>query len=164
VAYNVGATYYNAQIISTNINFIKSNITNMEQLISTGELLYQNQLIKNSDLDKLKLNRTMLETQEKTIKATYDELINMLKFLSGIPQSDILTINKEITTKTEVLPFVMIKPDRIEVKLLEKQKELNEIERKNIFAGYIPSLLAYGVYNYTFFAKGDGADLLSKVL
>ena len=136
----------------------------MEQLISTGELLYQNQLIKNSDLDKLKLNRTMLETQEKTIKATYDELINMLKFLSGIPQSDILTINKEITTKTEVLPFVMIKPDRIEVKLLEKQKELNEIERKNIFAGYIPSLLAYGVYNYTFFAKGDGADLLSKVL
>ncbi len=159
IAYNISVIYYNAQIISSNIQFIKSNIVNIEKLISTGELLYENQMIKYSDVDKLKLNKTMLETQEKSVKETYDELINMLKFLSGIPQSDSLSINQEISTKSDILPFSMATNERIEVKLIEKQKELNELERKNIYAGYIPTLSAYGVYNYTFYGKGGEADL-----
>jgi outer membrane protein TolC len=53
----------------------------------------------------------------------------------------------------------MDKAERIELKLIEKQKELNELERKNLIAGYLPSLYAYGVYNYTFYGKGGGADL-----
>jgi len=159
IAYNVSATYYNAQIINIQLNFVKSNIVNMEKLISTGELLYENQMIKNSDVDKLKLNKTMLETQERTLKESYDEIINMLKLLSGIPQSDNLLINNEISTKASILPYSNIKPERVEVKLLEKQKELNELERKNIFAGYLPTFTVYGAFNYTYFAKGGGADL-----
>lgn len=159
IAYNISSIYYNAQILSEQTNFVKNNISNMEKFISIGELLFENQMVKYSDVEKLRLNKTMLETQEKTIKATYDELINMLKFLSGIPQSDNLNINNEISMKTDILQYSNIKPDRIEVKLIEKQKELNELERKNIFAGYLPSLSAYGVYNYTYFGKGGGADL-----
>lgn len=159
IAYNVSSAYYNAQIINTQIGFVKSNIVNMEKLITTGELLYENQMIKNSDVDKLKLNKTMLETQEKTLKVGYDEVINMLKFLSGTPQTESLLIDNEISTKTDVLPYSKIKPERVELKLLEKQKELNELERKNIFAGYLPTISAYGVFNYTYFAKGGGAGL-----
>ncbi|MFA7361350.1 MAG: TolC family protein [Candidatus Kapaibacterium sp.] len=159
IVYNVSTLYYNAQIISANIGFIRSNIVNMEKLISTGELLFENQMIKNTDVEKLKLNKTMLETQENTINVTYDELINMLKFLSGFPQSDKLSISKDISTKIDIQPLRLSKPERIEVKLLEKQKELNELERKNLIAGYLPSLYAYGVYNYTFYGKGGGADL-----
>lgn len=159
IAYNVSATYYNAQILNEQKKFVRSNKINVEKLIATGELLYENQMIKYSDVEKLKLNKTMLETQEKTLIVTYEEVINMLKFLSGISQSDNLSINNEISTKVEILPYSNIKPDRIEIKLLEKQKELNELERKNIFAGYLPRLAAYGVYNYTFFGKGGGADL-----
>lgn len=159
IVYNVSALYYNAQIISANVEFIKNNIVNLEKLISTGELLYENQMIKYTDVEKLRLNKTMLETQEKTINVTYDELINMLKFLSGIPQTDNLFIRKDISTKSDIQPFRMDKPERIELKLIEKQKELNELERKNLIAGYLPSLYAYGVYNYTFYGKGGGADL-----
>ncbi|MDD5362463.1 MAG: TolC family protein [Ignavibacteria bacterium] len=160
VAYNVSAAYYNAQIINTQSNFIRSNITNMEKLISTAELLYENQMIKHTDVDKLKLNKTMLETQEKTVKVSYNEVINMLKFLSGISQSDNLQINNEISTNTITLPSYNIEPERIEVKLLEKQKELNLVERKNITAGYFPSLSAYGVYNNTYYGKGGDAGFL----
>ena len=159
VVYNLSSAYYNAQILNAQMNFVNSNIANMSKLISTGELLYENQMIKNSDVDKLRLNKTMLETQEKNLKVSYDEVINVLKFLSGIPQAENLTINNEINTKTEILPFSKIKPDRIELRLLEKQKEFNELERKNIFAGYLPTLSFYGTFNYTYFAKGGGADL-----
>jgi outer membrane protein TolC len=159
IVYNVSALYYNAQIVSANVGFIKSNIGNMEKLISTGELLYENQMIKYTDVEKLRLNKTMLETQEKTIIVTYDELINMLKFLSGIPQTDNISISKDISTKSDIQSFRMDKAERIELKLIEKQKELNELERKNLIAGYLPSLYAYGVYNYTFYGKGGGADL-----
>jgi len=159
VAFNISSVYYNAQILSAHTNFIRGNIINIEKLISTGELLYENQMIKYSDVEKLKLSKTMLETQEKSLKETYNELINMLKLLSGIPQSDSLAIINEISAKADILPFSMVRPDRIEVKLLEKQKEINDLEQKNLIAGYLPSLYAYGVYNYTFYAKGGGADL-----
>lgn len=159
VVYNVSAAYYNAQVLNAQLNYVRSNITNMERLISTGELLYENQMIKYIDVEKLKLNKTMLEAQEKTLKASYDELINLLKFLCGISQSNELSINNEISAKTDILPYGNVKPDRIEIKLLKKKKELNELERKNIIAGFIPRLSVYGVYNYTFFAKGGGADL-----
>lgn len=159
VAFNVSSAYYNAQIVNAQLNFVRSNIANMTKLISTSELLYENQMIKNSDVDKLRLNKTMLETQEKTLITSYDEVLNMLKFLSGISQTDVLKINNEISTKVEILPYSKLKPERVEVKLLEKQKELNELERKNIFAGYLPTISAYGVFNYTYFAKGGGAGI-----
>lgn len=160
VAYNISATYYNAQIINSQLNFIRNNIINMEKMISTGELLYENQMIKYSDVDKLKLNKTMLETQEQTVKVSYNEVINMLKLLSGIPQSDNLKINNDISTKVDILPYSKVKPERVELKLLEKQKELNEFERKNIFAGYLPSISAYGVYYSSFYGKGGDASFL----
>jgi outer membrane protein len=154
IAYNVSAAYYNAQILTSQMKFIESNIGNMEKLISTGELLYENQMIKQSDVDKLKLSKTMLETQQSTVKESYDEIINALKFLSGMPQSDNLVINNDISTEVITLPSLGIKPDRTELKLLEKKKELSELERKNIIAGFIPTLSACGVFNYSFYGKG----------
>ena len=159
LVYNLSASYYNAQIINAQMDFIRGNITNISKLIETGKLLYENQMIKYSDVEKLQLNKTMLETQEQTLAVTYSEIINLLKFLAGIPQPDSLKIDNNITTKADIFRYTKIKPDRTEVRLLEKKKELYEIERKNIFAGYLPTLSAYGIYNYTFFGKGGGADL-----
>lgn len=159
IAYNVSQAFYNAQIITAQMSFIRSNISSLERLIQTSELLYENLLIKSSDVDKLKLNKTMLETQEKSLQASYVEIINVLKFLAGIPQSDELSIKKDISYKPDVLSPDKIIPDRVELKLLEKQKEFNQLEQKKIIAGYFPTLSAYGIYNYTYFAKGGSADL-----
>jgi outer membrane protein TolC len=159
IAYNVSQAFYNAQIITAQMSFIRSNISSLDRLIQTSELLYENLLIKSSDVDKLKLNKTMLETQEKSLQASYVEIINVLKFLAGIPQSDELLIKKDISYKADVLSPDKIIPDRVELKLLEKQKEFNQLEQKKIIAGYFPTLSAYGIYNYTYFAKGGSADL-----
>lgn len=153
IAYNVSSAYYNAQILTSQMNFVEDNIKNTEKLIATGELLYENQMIKHTDVDKLLLSKTMLETQKQTIKESYDEVINVLKLLSGIPQTEPLEIEKTISINSFTQPLD-IKPDRIELRLMEKKKEITELERKNIVAGFIPSLSAYGVFNYTYYGKG----------
>lgn len=154
IAYNVSAAYYNAQILSSQLNFVESNIKNMETMIATSELLYENQMIKYTDVDKLKLNKTMLETQRETIKESYEEVINALKFLAGIPQTESLMIDNKISTGDFIMQNELIKPDRIELRLIEKKKEISELDRKNIIAGFIPSLAAYGIFNYTYYGKG----------
>ncbi len=153
IAYNVSSAFYNAQILKSHLSFIENNIGNMEKLIAAGELLYQNQMIKNSDVDKLKLSKTMLETQKETVTESYDEVINALKLLAGIPQKDELRIDNKISTNN-LLPSERVTPDRIEFRLIEKKKELTLLERDNISASLIPTVSAYGVFNYSFYGKG----------
>ncbi len=153
IAYNVSSAFYNAQILMSHLSFIENNISNMEKLIATGELLYQNQMIKNSDVDKLKLSKTMLETQKETVAESYEEVINALKLLSGIPQKDELRIDNKISTNN-FLPQDRFSPDRIELRLIEKKKELTMLERDKITASLIPTVSAYGIFNYTFYGKG----------
>ncbi|MDP1744519.1 MAG: TolC family protein, partial [Bacteroidota bacterium] len=71
VIFEISNLYYNAQIVSNQILFIKNSISNSEKLLSNIQLLYSQQMVKGTDVDKIKLQQSQLNTQLSKANAQY---------------------------------------------------------------------------------------------
>lgn len=154
VIYNVSATYYNAQSLAQQIEMLKKNVASVTKLIETSNLLYQNQLAKKIDVERLEVNSANLETQIENLQNTYSQLINLLKFLMNTPQDSPLEIQTNVQTDLGLLAQETENVEqRTEYKLLEVQKTLNGFEQKQITSGYFPIISLVGQYARQGFAK-----------
>jgi len=154
VVYNVSATYHNAQSLAQQIALLKKNLSSLSKLIETSNLLYQNQLAKKIDVERLEVNRANLETQIENLQNTYSQLINLLKFLINTPQDSPLEIQTDVQTDLNLLGQDTDNVEqRTDYKLLEVYKKLNGFEQKQITSGYFPIISLVGQYAHQGFAK-----------
>ncbi|MEO6285169.1 MAG: TolC family protein, partial [Dyadobacter sp.] len=153
VAYNVTDAYYNLVTVVQQMAFLDSNLISLDRLYKVSNLLYQNKLGQRVDVDRIIINRTTTETQLATLKDNYSQLVNLLKYYTGTPQSDSMRI--AISVSGVALPGRdgFDETRRTDVALLQKQRDLNELQDKNIKSGIIPTVNAYGVANMAFYAK-----------
>ncbi|MDJ1473015.1 TolC family protein [Cytophagaceae bacterium DM2B3-1] len=162
VAYNVSVTYYNLQSVTQQIVFLRSNLASTEKLIKVTDLLYKNQLSQGIDVDRLRITHTQTKTQLQSLQASEEQLINMLKFLTGTPQTDSLKV--QVAIDEQAIQQALLQQEtvnRTDLLLLDRQKALNELNQRNTKAGFIPTLSAYGVANSTFYGQG-GEDGVFK--
>jgi outer membrane protein TolC len=152
VAYDVSATYYNAQISARQLEILRGNLERLDQLAAISEVQYRNGVLKKSDADRIRVNITNLQTQIANLETGYAQQRNLLKFLIGMPVTQPLGIVSTIDETEDV--SVRLGRDenifarRTDYQLLDKQRELYQLERKNVNAGYAPSLSAFGSFNY----------------
>ncbi len=143
VIYDLSMSYYGAQISAKQLEIAQNNLEKINRLIQVTELQQKNGLVKKTDLSKLKVNRTNLETQIQNLQTQNQQQANILKFFMGLP------IDADVSVNTEVSPLAVtlqeeMPSNRTELLLLNKQKELYTLEQKNIQAGYVPSLALFG--------------------
>lgn len=159
VAYNISTVYYNLQTVSQQMAFLRTNLASTDRLIKVTDLLYKNQLSQGIDVDRLRITRTQSQTQLESVQASYQELLSMLKYLTGMNQTDSLSVQLAIDEKAAV-PGILADqtPNRTDLLLLDRQKSLNVLEQRNTKAGFLPTLSVYGVANSTYFGKsGDNS-------
>lgn len=154
VAYNVTDAYYSLVTVSQQLAFLDSNLISLDRLYKVSDLLYQNKLGQRVDVDRILINKTTTETQQATLKDNYNQLVNLLKYYAGIPQTDSIRIAISVRDVTLPVYAEWDKARRTDVALLQKQKDLNELQDKNIRSGLIPTVNAYGVANMAFYAQG----------
>ncbi|GAB2531597.1 TolC family protein [Spirosoma aerophilum] len=163
VAYNVSATYYNLQTTAQQIAFLQKNLTSTERLIQITDLLRQNKLAKGVDVDRLQLSKISSQTQIESLQATYNQLLNTLKLLTGMPQSDSLAVRTVVDETVPVTPANEYTINRTDLQLLDRQKDLNGLEQRNIKAGFVPTVSAYGIANSTVYAVGGDNSYIKNV-
>ncbi|MGM9511914.1 TolC family protein [Larkinella sp. GY13] len=163
VAYNVAATYYNLQTTAQQMAFLRRNIVSSDKMIQITDLQRQNQLAKGVDVDRLRLSKTASETQIESLQATYNQLLNLLKYLTGTPQSEPLAVLTQIDETTPTVAFEAPAINRTDLLLLDRQKALNALDLQNIKAGFLPTVSAYGVANSTVYAIGGDNSYLKNV-
>lgn len=154
VAYNVTDAYYSLVTVSQQMAFLDSNLISLDRLYKVSDLLYQNKLGQRVDVDRILINKTTTETQQASLKDNYNQLVNLLKYYAGIPQNDSVRISVTVRDVTPPVYADWDKSRRTDVALLQKQKDLNELQDKNIRSGFIPTVNAYGVANMAFYAQG----------
>jgi OMF family outer membrane factor len=154
VVLDVSNAYYNAQILLTQITFLDSNIINTGKLVKTTTLLYRQQIAKGTDVDRLKLQVEQISTQRSTVISQYQQVLNALKFLMGLPISD--SIEVLITEKSIVKPGFNSRITT-DVLLIDKKIEFNNSELSGLKNLRLPTLSAYGVYGTTGFGT-TGSD------
>ena len=146
VVLEVSNAYYNAQILLNQLAFLDSNITNTNKLVQTATLLYQQQVAKGTDVDRLKLQLEQITTQRSTVFSQHQQVLNALKFLMGKPISD--SIEVLLSEKSNVAENFnsQITTDML---LIDKKIAFNYSELRGLKNSRLPSLGAYGVYGTT---------------
>lgn len=155
VVYQVSSMYYNAQSVAQKMKLLEQNVSSLDRLIKITDLLRQNDLAKSTDVERLQLNQANLTNQMANLKVSYQQLLNGLKLLTNTPMDSPFAIDTDLDLALEKnVPFVIADSvQRTDVALAKKQFEVQQLEEKQIQAGYLPSLYAVGVYGQAGFGE-----------
>lgn len=150
----VANTYFTLQAINKQLAFTKANIVSMDKLIANMTAMKQADLVIQTEVDKLSINRLNLLNAEQTLEATQIQLEEMMKILLGLPKDSNLELAPDTTVEQSVLvdETTIVRP---ELELLDTQIEMNRAERNGTNMAYLPTLSFYGAYNYTMNLKPD---------
>jgi OMF family outer membrane factor len=150
VVLNVTQTYYNAQILLSQLSFLDTNIINTEKLEKSVLLLYEQELAKRTDIERVRLQLNQLIAKKSFTRAQYKQVTSALEFLMGKPATDSLEVDPALFSVEEK---VIDSEQTIELKLLEMKLQLNNSELKSLRLSRMPSMGAYAVYGTTGFGN-----------
>lgn len=154
VKHQVASTFFNLQAITKQLSFVNANIENMDKLIRNMQAMVDQELVVQTESDKLQINRLSLINSRESLQATKDQLETLLKILIGKDQSENITIatdelvEKSILVDSETIVYT-------ELELLAAQQKMNIEERKGTNMAYLPSLSFYAAYNYNYNMKPE---------
>jgi OMF family outer membrane factor len=154
IFYDVSNLYYNAQIIKSQMDFVKANINNTQKLLDNLKLLYKHDLAKGSDVDKIDLQLQQLNSQLQQADANYQQVLDALKFYMGIPLDTQIDVQKDIDITDAT--YAYNKENTTDFKMAKTKTRLIENEIKSLKRSRLPtlSLLAsYGTTGYGYDEK-----------
>lgn len=150
--YNVSSAYLQLLQTREQFNTIDANFKRLEQLEKILALQYQNDVATKVQLNRVTVSKTNLENSRQTLTAAFDQQKNALKFFMGMPMEQDITLaaaTPELNTPAlEQQDVNTVLAERVDLKLLQTQKNLYKLNVKNIQAGAYPSLSAFGNYNF----------------
>lgn len=152
--------YYMAIISDQNIVQLDESLKNIKKLRDETQAMYDAGFAEKLDVDRLVLSVSNLEI-------SINQLQNQAKLAKQLLLNSIgLDVNQDVSLTTSTLPSeesalgelsTTFNPEnRIEMKMLNQQQELNELSLKRYKVGYLPSL--FGNFNYggnTFAPEGS---------
>ena len=150
--------YYAVQSTAYAAEQFKQSIRLIDKMLVTMESNYQNGLVKKVDLDRLKVNRVNLSTQQSAIENAIDIQKNLLKLQMGMDMNqpikseeiDLSTFEQKVEAPqlhgfelTQLIPF----------QLIQQQHKIGHLQVKSVKSELLPSLML-GV-NYQYNLLGD---------
>lgn len=150
VIYDISTSYYALQVSNVQKQIIESNMKKVNKLLEMTKVQFENGFAKKTDYDRLKVNQTNLLTELGNLQLSIEYLEGMLKFFMGMPLDSTLVIAKMIEpgASQNSTPQANIS-NNIDMRILETQKVLNELNIKQYYAGYFPVLTATASYNWS---------------
>lgn len=148
----VASTFFSLQAVTKQLDFIDTNLVNIDQLIANMEAMERQQLVMKTEVDKLRINRLNTVNAKQSLQANKEQLELLLKILIGIPENQQVVLVKEgLVEKTILVDRSTVSYPEME--LLLAQKKMNVEEQKGTNMSYLPSLSLYAAYNYTYNMK-----------
>ncbi len=154
VIVNVSKAYYAVLLSQNQIDLAKQDIARLEQSLTDAYNQYEGGIVDKTDYMQatIALNNAKAELRqnEEQLKISYANL----KELMGYPPNGEIQLNYDMTKMendigidtSETLNY----QNRIEYKLLQTQKQLQDANLNYYKWSFIPSLSAFGEYNLNF--------------
>jgi outer membrane protein TolC len=148
VRHQIASTYFNLQAVSRQLTFVKGNINNMEKLINNMQAMVAQEMMLQTDVDKLTINRLSLQNTDQTLRATKSQLEGLLRILIGMNADAPINLASDAMVEKSIL-VERGETNYSELELIKTQQMMNIEERKGINMAYLPNLSFYGTYNYS---------------
>ncbi len=166
VVEEVATNYYQALSLSYQLNTLEKSLKNLREIYRIVELNYQNDFVKQNDVNRLKVSITNLQVSEQTLENAVSIQLNYIKALAGMPADSVLTLDTTLTENfvNEQLLSTEFVPENVTAyQLLQKQGEVAGQNIKLAKAEYSPTLAVYGKLNYSSYSFKSNLDKLSNM-
>ena len=146
ISENVQKAYYGVLVGQHRNELLEASLMRLDSSLREMQIMLQNGLIERLDVQRVELQRNQLATEAAKIKQIRYLSLQLLKFQMGYPLGDTLIL----TDRLENIPSLVaeqVPPNytqleafkaRPEAALLDLQIKGNDLEIKNLKAGYLP--------------------------
>ncbi len=151
--YNVISSYYRAVIIKKQLENLKEILKASEKTLKSMEIRFHNGVVKKIDVDKIKVSFNRTKSQLEQTELNYQKAINNLKFAMSIPIESDFAIVDNILENFDNIKDSQINIDansvnnRIDFQIQKTLIDLQEAEKDNYKASYLPTLSFFANYN-----------------
>lgn len=139
----IGKVYYMAQTSKEQLRLTDKNIERMKELCEITEALFHQGVVMEVDLNRVRINRQMLETERAMQNTLHEQQLNMLRYLLDLPLDTNLEVKQMEGTFTPI-QLEGVSSQLPELQLAEKKRQLIDQQIKTVKAGYLPTLSLTG--------------------
>lgn len=148
--------FYQTVAIQAQRNVLASNIQEVEKNLRIAEDRFKNGLLRKIDVDRLRVNKTNLNTQLLSLDNSYARSLNQFKLTVGIDLATPVVLDVPVISTTEMYnvdPYLINSEwqweKKIEFQQFNTQLKLYDLERQSYASGYFPTLSAFARYSRT---------------
>ena len=150
----VSNAYFQVFTIQQKKGTLESSYSSTEKARNIIKSLYDNGLAKKIDLDRTNVNLTNINTILKQQQNAINQAENALKFYMGMPiENEIELVKADMEITPHLLDETVGTDSRSEIKILNKQRELLQYNKKAVEAAYYPTVNLNA--NYSWQGLGD---------
>jgi outer membrane protein TolC len=157
VIFDVAIAYYNVQLIGLQKEIVQANVKKLDSLLKITKVQLDLGFAKQLDYDKLKVNRTNLETELSNIELNQQQQLVMAYPLDQPIQ---LSTNVEQEKVASSIATKMDVTNNLDFQILMAQRRITNININQLKAGYLPSFSLGFRYGYQ--AQRNQLDFLSS--
>lgn len=138
---NVATAYYQVFVQEENLKTLNVSYTNTEKVRNVIKSLVENGLAKGIDLDRTNVQLTNISANRQQLVNAVELSKNSLKFYMGVPiDTPIELEEKNIEPKPQLIAGTVDLDTRTEVKVLQKNRELLQYNKKATEAYLYPTV------------------------
>ena len=135
----VSNAYFQVFTIQQKKETLENSYASTEKVRNIIKSLYDNGLAKKVDLDRTNVNLTNINTILKQQQNAINQAENALKFYMGMPiENKIELVKADMEITPHLLDETVATDQRSEIKILNKQRELLQYNKKAVEAAYYP--------------------------
>ncbi|OWK98810.1 transporter [Kaistella haifensis DSM 19056] len=150
----VSNAYFQVFTIQQKKETLENSYASTEKARNIIKSLYDNGLAKKVDLDRTNVNLTNINTILKQQQNAINQAENALKFYMGMPiENKIELVKADMEITPHLLDETVATDQRSEIKILNKQRELLQYNKKAVEAAYYPTVNLNA--NYSWQGLGD---------
>lgn len=145
----VSNAYFQVFTIQQKKETLESSYASTEKARNIIKSLFDNGLAKKIDLDRTNVNLTNINTLLKQQQNAINQAENALKFYMGMPiENKIELVKSDMEITPHLLDETVGTDERSEIKILNKQKELLQYNKKAVEAAYYPTVNLNANYSW----------------
>jgi outer membrane protein TolC len=154
----ISKLYFLTQTTARQENLMGENIVRVKRLSDIIQLLVENGMGKETDFERISVSLENLYTQQSNAQAVHEQQLNMIKFMLEIPLETalVLTDSVDMSLLLKMPELLSDFSDHIDIRMLEKQLEMNRLNESLIKAGYLPTVAFVGQYGVTGYREEFG--------
>ena len=169
VVFNVSQSYYLTQITRQQIRNSKSNLEKIEKAEKIAQSQFESGLIMKIDLDRIVVQKLNMTTNIQRLEVLYLQELSMQKYFMGINQEQEISLDDSIPPSTLVPGVESDLSKHIDIRLIEKQKQLVSTNVRMNQSEYFPNLTLIGNVSYlnqsnTYYLFGKSTDWFNTSL